>query len=253
MRIGTRSACTANIRQDRTGSPPTMTVQAPHTPCSQPRWVPVWPQFSRIASASVRRGSTLMAWSRPLMLRVMSTLPVMRASPSLGAALAQSRADFPRRCRDFVDRDVERRQRIVDGVDHGRRRADRAAFADALGLGDGGVAIGFHVMQLDRRDFARGRQQVVGERAGENVAGVAVDDFLQQRIADALGDAAMDLAVRDHRIDDAAGVFRHQELLDRHVAGVDVDQRRSQHDTHWRRCRPDRRRRFRSAQARSRP
>ena len=67
------SACAANIRQDRTGSPSTMTVQAPQTPCSQPIWVPVWPQSSRIASASVRRGSTLMAWSRPLMLSVMST------------------------------------------------------------------------------------------------------------------------------------------------------------------------------------
>ena len=40
-------------------------------------------------------------------------------------------------------------ERVVDGVEHGRRRADRAAFADALRLGDGGVAVGFHVMQLD--------------------------------------------------------------------------------------------------------
>ena len=37
------SACTANIRQERTLSPSTSTVQAPQTPCSQPTWVPVRP------------------------------------------------------------------------------------------------------------------------------------------------------------------------------------------------------------------
>ena len=46
------------LGQERTGRPSTSTVQAPQTPCSQPRWVPVRPQSSRIASASVRRGST---------------------------------------------------------------------------------------------------------------------------------------------------------------------------------------------------
>ena len=35
------SACTANIRQARTGSSSTSTVQAPQTPCSQPTCVPV--------------------------------------------------------------------------------------------------------------------------------------------------------------------------------------------------------------------
>ena len=83
--------------------------------------------------------------------------------------------------------------------------------------------VGFHVMQLDLGNFARGRRQVIGQRAGEDVAFVAVDDLLQQRIADALRDAAMDLAVRDHRIDDAAGILGHEEFLDRDVAGLDVD------------------------------
>ena len=34
-------ACTASIRQPRTMSPSSRTVQAPQTPCSQPTWVPV--------------------------------------------------------------------------------------------------------------------------------------------------------------------------------------------------------------------
>ena len=57
-RIALPCACTANIRQARTGSPSSSTVQAPQTPCSQPICVPVRPQSSRIASSSVRRGST---------------------------------------------------------------------------------------------------------------------------------------------------------------------------------------------------
>ena len=52
------SACTASIRQERTASPLTSTVQAPHTPCSQPTWVPVSRRWWRRQSASVRRGST---------------------------------------------------------------------------------------------------------------------------------------------------------------------------------------------------
>ena len=39
------SAWTASIRQERTGSPSSSTVQAPQTPCSQPTWVPVRPQL----------------------------------------------------------------------------------------------------------------------------------------------------------------------------------------------------------------
>ena len=35
------SHCTASIRQPRTISPSTRTVQAPQTPCSQPTWLPV--------------------------------------------------------------------------------------------------------------------------------------------------------------------------------------------------------------------
>ena len=78
-------------------------------------------------------------------------------------------------------------------------------------------------MQLDRRNFVRGRRQIVGERGGENAAVLVIDDFFEQRVADALRDAAMHLAVGDHRIDDAAGVLRHQELFDLHVAGLHVD------------------------------
>src|SRR4051812_883369 len=78
VRIFLPCACTANIRHDRIASPSMITVQVPQTPCSQPIWVPVWPQSSRMASTSVLRGSTRMAWSRPLIVRVMSILSIIQ-------------------------------------------------------------------------------------------------------------------------------------------------------------------------------
>ena len=79
------------------------------------------------------------------------------------------------------------------------------------------------MMQLDGRDFPQGGRQIIGQRRGEDVAGLVVNDLLQQRIADALRHPAVDLAVDDHRIDQPAGVLRDQEFLDFNPPGFDVD------------------------------
>ena len=71
------------------------------------------------------------------------------------------------------------------------------------------------MQELDRRDLAARRRQKIGERRGEDVAGFVIDDLFQQRVADALRDAADDLAVGDHRIDQAAGILGDDEPLDR--------------------------------------
>ena len=92
-----------------------------------------------------------------------------------------------------------------------------------LGAGDGGCRRRFDVMQLDRRDFARSRRHVVGKGRGLHIAERVVDDLLEQRVADALRDAAVHLAVGDQRIDDAAGILDHEEFLERNAAGLDVD------------------------------
>src|SRR5262245_52959036 len=168
VRIFLLSACTANIRQERTGSPSTMTVHAPQIPCSQPMCVPVCPQSSRIASARVRRGSTAIAWSRPLMVRVMLDfrliLPLIRSSPRKRGSKANvpavgldscvrgnersvvySYCHFPgpqqganslRRRRQLVDLHSEGRQRIIDCVDDRSRGSDRAAFTQTFGARD---------------------------------------------------------------------------------------------------------------------
>ena len=82
---------------------------------------------------------------------------------------------------------------------------------------------GLDVHDLDRRNFARGRRQEIGERGGEDIAGRVVDDLLEQGVGDALGDAAMHLAVGDHRVDQEAGVLDRDEALDPHAAGLDID------------------------------
>src|SRR5436190_6106348 len=66
-------AWTANIRHDRTASPSTSTVHAPHTPCSHPRWVPVRVQSSRMKSARVLRGSMNARRTVPLTLTLTGT------------------------------------------------------------------------------------------------------------------------------------------------------------------------------------
>src|SRR5438094_221210 len=128
------SAWTANIRQERTGWSSISTVQAPQTPCSQPRCVPVRPQSSRSASAKLRR----------------------------------------------------------------RRRADRAALADALGAGDTRLGHGFQMMDFEHRDLCHRWHKIIGKRAGQYVAAVVVNHLFVERVGDALGDAAMDLPVDNH-------------------------------------------------------
>ena len=82
--ISAPSACPANIRHERAGSPSTSTVHAPHTPCSQPRWVPVSPTSSRITSLNVRRASTVTCCAVPLTVKptLMTLPPAVRSASS---------------------------------------------------------------------------------------------------------------------------------------------------------------------------
>jgi hypothetical protein len=66
------SSCAARSRQLRALAPSTSTVQAPHTPCSQPTWVPVRASVSRRKSASDCRAGTSRATGQPLTVRRMA-------------------------------------------------------------------------------------------------------------------------------------------------------------------------------------
>ncbi len=119
----------------------------------------------------------------------------------------------------------ERPQRIVDRVGDRRRRRDGAAFADAL---DAEHRVGrgrFHVIEPRLGDFGRTGQQIIGERRRQRLSGAVERHFLVERGADALRQAAIDLAVDDHRIDQHAAVLDDDivEQLDVAEIGIDRD------------------------------
>ena len=69
----------------------------------------------------------------------------------------------------------------------------------------------------------RPRQRVVEHRARLELAVVAVDRALPERLADALGDAAVELAVDDHRVDLLADVVDRDIADEVDLAGLLVD------------------------------
>src|SRR5712692_7208012 len=114
-------------------------------------------------------------------------------------------------------------ERVDYGVRNRRRRTHRCRLSDALraeGMvrrGRGGL-VGLPVRGLERRGHV-----VVYEAAARDVALVVVADLLVQRGADPLREAAVDLALDDHRIDDVAAVVDRDEAPDFHVARAAVD------------------------------
>src|ERR1043166_6764518 len=89
------------------------------------------------SGASSRRGT-----ERP-------TTPMLPLSSDALLRLAQRGVDALRGGGDFVDRHAERRQRVIDRIHDRRRRADRAALAQALGLGDGGFRQRLEMTDVD--------------------------------------------------------------------------------------------------------
>src|SRR5262249_34738341 len=84
---------------------------------------------------------------------------------------------------------------------------------------------GGDVVELDVWYVERGRNQVVGQRGGEQLALVVELELLVEGIADTLRDAAVDLPGQDQRIDDGATIV-HDDVfadLDRHRLGIDLD------------------------------
>ena len=66
------ATATASVMQASTRRPATCTVHAPHSPLSQPFFVPVSPSRSRNASTSVTRGSNTITCALPLTRNVTS-------------------------------------------------------------------------------------------------------------------------------------------------------------------------------------
>src|SRR6185312_16675849 len=105
----------------------------------------------------------------------------------------------------------------------GRHGADAAGFAGALDAER--VGLGWHRAALDviADQIARPRHGVVHERAGEHLALLVELDVFHEDLADAHGDAAVDLAVKEQRIDHRADVVDYVVAQDFDLAGLLVD------------------------------
>ena len=99
---------------------------------------------------------------------------------------------------------------VAERIDHGRlhrgRAADGAALADALGAERVDRRRGLHVDDLEARQLGGRDHRVVGEVRRDRVAVVVVADLFEQRLGGALGDATVDLAVEQQRVQHPTGV-----------------------------------------------
>src|ERR1700722_13499822 len=134
---------------------------------------------------SSSRGSTSSPRVTPLTVSLIS----VTGSGLLRAVSGPDSPPDPLRGGGHVDvRDAEVRYRVDDRVLHRGRRTDRASLADALGaervIGRGGL----HGDELEARDLGRGQERVVGERGGQRVAVIVVDDLFEERLRGALCD-----------------------------------------------------------------
>src|SRR5207245_3974791 len=130
-----------SIRQEFTGWPSTITVQAPQSPTSQPSFAPVRLNWSRKSLSSVVSGGTEALRVSPLTLSVTFALGTLQ-SPRLGQRPGALQRSL-RKHRDQMTPVLRGGAKIADplGVAHGhaarlrhRFRGDRAALEVSLGL-----------------------------------------------------------------------------------------------------------------------
>src|SRR5207248_9420750 len=109
------------------------------------------------------------------------------------------------------------------GALDGWRAADRAGLADALDAERVARRAGLGAGKLEVGQDVGGRHGVVAEGAGDELALVVVDDLFAEGLGGALGDAAVALAVEQHRVDDGAAVVDGDEAPQGGPTGVRID------------------------------
>src|SRR5262249_6609331 len=91
--------------------------------------------------------------------------------------------------------DAERAQRVDDGVRDRRGAGDRAGLTHPLYADRVDRRRRDRLVELDLREVRRPWQRVVEHGARQELALVVVDRALPQRLADALGDATVELPI----------------------------------------------------------
>src|SRR3954451_8938306 len=151
--------------------------------------------------------------------------PALRcpSRPSGDALLVEDRPDLLGRDRDVDVADAEVPQRVDDGVGDRRRGTDGSRLPDALRPDRVMGRRGDGLLELPGGRLDGRRQEVVHERAGQVVAELVVRDLLVEGRRKAHRQAAVDLAVDDHRVDDVPAVVDGDESADLDLAGALVE------------------------------
>src|SRR5260221_159214 len=160
-----------------------------------------------------------------------SVLPLINATASFelagrwysNACMAILLKIFPNRLRRCRHGQIPDAEGVGDGINRRRGRADRTRFAAALHAERLVGAGGFARVELERGHVARPWDAVIAERAGQQLTALVVLAAFGERLADALRQAAVHLALDDHRIDDLAEVVHRDKRGDLGFAGVAVD------------------------------
>src|ERR1700685_748982 len=111
---------------------------------------------------------------------------------------------------------------VLDGVEDGGGGAVHGQLAAAFGSGGTVYARRVFEVDVDGREVGGGGHDVVGHLVVAHEA-VDVDAFFVERVADALRDAALDLALGEDGMDDLADFLKRVEVFDLGGVGERVD------------------------------
>ena len=115
-------------------------------------------------------------------------------------------------------------ERVDNRIDDDAECRGRPAFAGRADPERVGRGRNFAELGREKRQPVGARQRVIQQRAGQQLTGVAiVDAILAQCLAEPVGNAAMDLAMHDQRIDRAPDIIDGVVAHDFDDAGVGVD------------------------------
>jgi hypothetical protein len=119
-------------------------------------------------------------------------------------------------------------QSVRNRVDHRRHWGDGAGLAGSPHLQVSPAGRRFEDLPIDRGQVGRARQLVVQERDADRLRRVQiVAERLVERLADPLRNAAMDLPVRDLRLQERAEVVERAVIGHLDLAGFAVDRDRA--------------------------
>ena len=182
-------------------------------PACRPRWRSGRRRRPGPAGCGTAPGRRRSARCRRCVSASLSAMSSLMLAHSLRARMAARR-----RCGNSGHAVRAHAGRVMDGAEDRRRGRHQAGLADALGAGGAERLAILDQDALDLRHVADGRDQIVVQ-----VLGAAGQIFLHQRQAQALGDAALDLAFDQGRIDGPADIVGGDDAQHLHRAELDID------------------------------